>query len=233
MKLKISTTLGISEVNKFDIKEYIVVLIDVLRASSTITTLFEQGVLLVYSVKEKKDAIKLKSKFKNYILIGERYGIKIKNFDYGNSPYEIYKHNYKGKKVIFTSSNFSRVLDTYKNAPIIIVGCILNAKSVSEYIKSIVSEKIHKVLLVQIGTAEQPSYEDQLGCKIIYHYLNSQEINFNNEKIHDILIKTPNGKYLTQIGYEKDIEFCSKLNKFKIIPIKKGKDYFEFTHLTK
>ena len=75
--MNVNLTLGCKTADNYKIKDYLVVLIDVLRASSTITAAFEKGVKRIYSVKEKQEVLKLKSKNKNLILVGERHGIKI------------------------------------------------------------------------------------------------------------------------------------------------------------
>jgi len=231
--MNVNLTLGCKTADNYKIKDYLVVLIDVLRASSTITAAFEKGVKRIYSVKEKKEVLKLKSKNKNLILVGERHGIKIKDFDFGNSPVEIYNLDLKDKEIVFNSSNFSRVLEYYKDSPIIIVGCILNAKAVANYIKLINAKNNIKVLLVQVGTAEIFSEEDHLGSKIILQYLRSRKINLSQKEITYKLINSRNGKYLSSIGYKKDVEFCSILDKFQVVPIKIRENYFRITHQSK
>ncbi|MBD3230796.1 MAG: hypothetical protein GF329_21645 [Candidatus Lokiarchaeota archaeon] len=173
MKREIETKNGNENVDHLDLEKYTIVLIDVLRASSTITTLFDKDLEFLYSVRAKKEAINMKRKNKSRILIGERYGIKIKNFDYGNSPYLINKENFKGKEAVFSSSNFSKVLVKYLKASKVLVGCILNARFISDYI--LANDDFNKILLVKAGTGGIPSKEDELGCSIIKKYINKEK----------------------------------------------------------
>lgn len=227
MNIRIKTTLGSNDLG-LDIKEYIVILIDVLRASSTITTLFQKNAKAVHSLKNLEDTYALKNRIKDSILIGERSGIKIDNFKFGNSPDHIYNHDFTDKEIIFTSSNFSRILTNYKDAKILLVGCILNAKAVAQHIKNIMTQN-DKILLVEVGTGESFSIEDNLGARIISHYLIPNKIPEQSE-IEEILLKSPNGRYLSKIGYKKDVIFCSQLNKFDCIPIRKSDYTFGVIH---
>ncbi|MHA1229675.1 MAG: 2-phosphosulfolactate phosphatase [Candidatus Helarchaeota archaeon] len=225
--------MGQNERIRNKINDSILILIDVLRASSTITTAIAKGTDRVYSLKRKNEAFQLKSTIKDSLLVGERLGIKIKDFDFGNSPSMLYKYNLKGKTIIFTSSNFSNVLQYYNDAPVIIVGSILNAKYVAKYLKMIKITKNYKIILVQAGTSGFYSEEDELGAKLIMHYLKSESDLFTEKEIQHKLLNTRNGKYLTKIGYKEDVEFCAQLNKFKTIPIKFNTRYFFPIHQSK
>jgi 2-phosphosulfolactate phosphatase len=227
MNVTIKTTLGSRNLD-INLKEYIVILIDVLRASSTITTLFKKNAKAVHSLKDLEDTYTLKNQFKDNILIGERYGIKIKDFDLGNSPYHIYNLDFTDKEIIFTSSNFSRVLTNFKDAKMILVGCILNARAVALYIKEVMNSN-DKILLVEVGTAENFSIEDNLGARIISNYLIPSKIPEESE-IEEILLNSPNGKYLSRMGYKKDVIFCSQLNRFDCVPIRQSNYTFGVIH---
>jgi 2-phosphosulfolactate phosphatase len=63
------------------------VVVDVLRASSTIITALANGVAEVVPTNSKKDAFRLKKQ--GYVIAGEQYGVKLAGFDLGNSPTEL------------------------------------------------------------------------------------------------------------------------------------------------
>jgi len=216
-KLKIIS--NTKELTNLNLEQCIVVIVDVLRASSTITTLFAKGAKLVYSVHTINEAKKLKNENKKRILVGERYGIMINNFDFGNSPYIISKNNFNNKEIIFTSSNFSRILNKYLQAYQIIVGCILNAKFVANFILKDSRNENFDIILIEVGTFGSESEEDKLGCKIISDYIKFKTTDITKSEIKEILLNCKNGIYLSKLGYEKDVEFCSLLNKYKCVPI--------------
>ena len=86
------------------------VLIDVLRASTTICQALKSGARAIIPVLEPSEAAELRSKIGVDVTIlgGEREGIKIDGFDLGNSPSEYTIEKVKGKTVIFTTSNGTR-----------------------------------------------------------------------------------------------------------------------------
>ncbi len=96
-----------SDFSESDSKGKCVVVIDVLRASSTIVHACENGVERVIPVASVEDATKLVSTLdrKRTLLGGEREGIKIDGFDLGNSPLEYTSKVVKGKTLIFSTSN--------------------------------------------------------------------------------------------------------------------------------
>ena len=82
----------------------IVVIIDVFRAFSTACYLIDNNVKDIILVKDVKTALFLKEDLSNAILVGERNGIKVSGFDYGNSPTEIKDVDFSNKIVLFTTS---------------------------------------------------------------------------------------------------------------------------------
>ncbi|MEC7863970.1 MAG: 2-phosphosulfolactate phosphatase, partial [Bacteroidota bacterium] len=73
-----------------------IVIVDLLRATSVISTAFECGIDAVIPVKTLEEAIKYKN-FKNHIIAAERNTLPIEGFDYGNSPYHYINTDIKGK----------------------------------------------------------------------------------------------------------------------------------------
>jgi 2-phosphosulfolactate phosphatase len=109
-------------------KNRVVMVIDVLRASSTIVTLLEHGCKAVYILREEKEALKLHKKT-GMILSGERDGLKLPGFAMGNSPCEVLedKSRVKDQGVILTTTNGTRVIEALEVVEI--MGLILNITS--------------------------------------------------------------------------------------------------------
>ncbi|MCE7738639.1 MAG: 2-phosphosulfolactate phosphatase [Candidatus Heimdallarchaeota archaeon] len=83
-------------------KEDIFLVIDTFRATSTLAVLAESGVENIFIVKNQEEArILQKQLCPGCLLIGEEKGLKIKGFDYGNSPSFLYKKNLENKSVVF------------------------------------------------------------------------------------------------------------------------------------
>jgi 2-phosphosulfolactate phosphatase len=118
------------------------VIIDVLRASSTIITALAHGVKEIQTATSITDALKLKKK--RYTTVGERKGIKIPGFDLGNSPVEFLNSikNHPIKKMVLTTSNLTRVL---AHLEIAYICSSLNLTAVSKLLQG------QKVNIVAVG----------------------------------------------------------------------------------
>lgn len=161
-------------------RKSVVVLVDVLRAASTLSYALAAGAPGVYVTKDINVALALKEKNPaGTIIAGERTGIQLDGFDLGNSPYLIStllkSARNKKKTVVISTGNFSNVIgDIYsaKQVPYIL-GSLCNAKSVAKYISK---GKFEQVYLVPIGTYSMLNYkgklpvyteEDLFGCLFI------------------------------------------------------------------
>ena len=112
----------------------IAVIIDVFRAFTVEPYLINNGVEKLIPVGDMKIAYNYKKKDENCILIGERNGIKLPGFDYGNSPSQIENIDFKGKIVIHTTSCGTQGIVNAINAKEILTGSLVNAKAISKYI---------------------------------------------------------------------------------------------------
>ncbi len=86
------------------------VLIDIFRATTTIPLMIYRGAASIIPVRTVTDTRKIKSKNPEYLTSGERYGIRIPGFNYGNSPSVIMNTDLTGKTLLFTSTNGIKVL---------------------------------------------------------------------------------------------------------------------------
>ena len=114
--------------------EGLVVVIDVLRAFTTSCFIINNNARQLIAVDDLETALKLKKKYPEYILIGERKGIKPEGFDHGNSPQEVKDVDFKGKTVVLTTTTGTRGVNRSVNADEVITGSFVNAKAVADYI---------------------------------------------------------------------------------------------------
>jgi 2-phosphosulfolactate phosphatase len=117
---------------RFDASASVCVIVDVLRASSTIVTLLERGCEAVVAAADIDEARKLHSSLPGYLLCGEAGGLPPEGFDYGNSPVEFSRLDLAGKSAILVTSNGTRVLAALATqSPAVLVGCLLNQEAVA------------------------------------------------------------------------------------------------------
>jgi 2-phosphosulfolactate phosphatase len=102
------------------------VVVDVLRASSSIVTLLESGAWRVVPAPSVEGARALKETLPDHLLCGERSGVPPEGFDFGNSPAEFTRVDVAGRAVILATSNGTRIMASLADAPSTLVGCLLN-----------------------------------------------------------------------------------------------------------
>lgn len=191
----------------------ITVVIDVFRASNTIMACLASGANSIIPVGEIDDARKLKKENSTHLLLGERGGIMIEGFDYGNSPVEVSKMNLKTKTVILTTSAGSQGIVYSDKADEIIIGSFANSQAIVDYIKN-KNPKI--VTLLAIGdSATEPAVEDEECAKYIKAKLLGDKVDFRQMKKN--IFASKGADRLRSLNQEDDLEFCTRLDIYNIV----------------
>jgi len=195
----------------------VTVIIDVFRAFSTTCYAYDSGAARIIATGEIDQALLLKGKYSNSVLVGERDERKIDGFDFGNSPTEIIKADLNGKTVIHTTTAGTQGLINAKNAEIILAAGFVNAVSTAEYIKAI-NPKF--VSLVAMGYRATFSADEDLLCAdLIQSILTNKEIRFD-KRISD-LKETSGSRFFNPSNIEfsppTDFFLCTIVNKFNFV----------------
>jgi 2-phosphosulfolactate phosphatase len=143
----------------------IAVIIDVFRAFSVACYAYDAGAARIIATDSVENALSLKSKYRNSVLIGERNERKIEGFDFGNSPTEILKNDLTGVTVIHTTTAGTMGLSNTTGAETVLAASIVNASSTASYISA---KHPDTVSLVAMGyRAIFPAEEDLLCARMI------------------------------------------------------------------
>ena len=115
------------------LQDHTAVVIDVLRASSTIVAALAAGAQAIYPVISTEEAIKLATSLgrEDALLAGERKGLKVEGFDLGNSPREFTPETVGGKRVVMSTTNGTRALVAVAGAERVLVAAFLNLSAVA------------------------------------------------------------------------------------------------------
>ena len=223
--MKIQT---ISSYQNAHLAEGLTVVVDVLRAFTTCCYILKNGAKSIISVSDVDSANKMKRDNPRFISIGERWGLKIPGFDYGNSPAEIKNTDMKGKTVIFTTSAGTQGIGNAVNADKIITGAFVNARAVVDYIRN----QRPKVVSFVVTDNRYEDNEDFMYVSYLKSCLEGKPLNFGGIKKHLInhpaaegFLKNP----MTEFS-QKDFHLCLDLDRFDfVITAKKrrGKVYLE------
>lgn len=214
----------------FDFNGKTAVVIDVLRATSVITTALANGAASVYPAGSIAEAWAVYHEGKNQGLVcGEKDAIKIDGFHSGNSPLEFSPEQVAGKQVILLTSNGTRAIRACKQADNIILLSFLNLEAVAGALQQISGP----VVLVCSGTNGAFSLDDALCAGMLINHLNmnnknqicdlSQTLSIvataANNGIHEALKHCFHLQYLRNKGFGADVDFCLRTGVFDLVPV--------------
>ncbi|MDG2342350.1 MAG: 2-phosphosulfolactate phosphatase [Cytophagales bacterium] len=212
------------QLENYQHKDKNVVVIDVLRATSTINTILFSGAKSVMPVETLDECMKLRDQ--GYIIMAERMGKKVEGFDFGNSPTKIEKREFEGKDVGIATSNGTKAIVKTKGSHITLIGSFLNLSKIIEYINN----SNNDVLLVCSGWKGSTNLEDTLCAGAIVAGLQNFEYDSDTviiaKKLYEqskgdilsLMQKSSHAKRLSGYDNVKDIEFCSKVDTQEILP---------------
>jgi 2-phosphosulfolactate phosphatase len=220
------------------------VVIDVLRATTSIVYALEAGAKEVLPCREIDEALALAEKYprEKIILCGERQGRRIPNFDLGNSPEEFLSFDVEGKTLIITTTNGTRAMSHVRDARQIFLAAFSNVSAVIQ--KLLGREEVH---ILCAGTDGEFSEDDILLAGLIVerldklsgaaYELNAQAITAREywmrrfsvphaigaepiepERLEFELRKTRGAKSLIELGYDDDILAAARVDQFKGVP---------------
>jgi len=136
--------------------ESIVVVIDILRASSAICTAFANGAAEIIPVAEVSEAKEYKSK--GYLVAAERDGYVLDFADFGNSPFNFSAEKVNGKSIVYSTTNGTRVINLASASYLTVIGSFLNAGALTEWL----SKQDRNVLLFCAGWKNRFNIEDTI-----------------------------------------------------------------------
>lgn len=205
-----------------------VVIVDALRASSTICALFQAKAKEIIVCSGVKQARKISSCFDSPVLVGEYNSIKPDDFFLGNSPVAALAEDLSGKTVIFTSSNGARLLVACRGAGRVMVGSLNNIESVGREVNT---GGARETLIIAAGDMEAESDEDLVSAALIAE-ASGPEIDENQEMFQNQIISrvagtglrelfrnSTHGRELLQLGHSGDVDYCSRADVCPVVPV--------------
>jgi 2-phosphosulfolactate phosphatase len=210
-----------------------VVVIDVLRATTTIVHALAAGAKEVVPCLEVDEARRIAmEKGKDTILGGERKGLPIPGFDVGNSPAEYTRERVGGKTVVFTTTNGTRAMQRCKQAECVLLGAFVNFSAVCRELGG-----VEQVVLLCAGTDGHVTREDTLFAGAVVDDLaRGKNIQLNDQALLAadawqtavrlmtdrplgmMLRDSRGGRNLIDTGHENDIDLAAQMDKFDIVP---------------
>jgi len=218
-------------IHLYEVSSSIVVIIDVLRATSTIATALYNGAKSVIPVDSVADCISLGKKIEA-ITAGERDGQIAEGLQYGNSPFEYPRSFVSGRTLVLTTTNGTKLLHMAldNGASGIVTGSFVNISALCDYLKV----QDQNVILGCAAWKDRVNMEDMLMAgAIISRIGGNYSINCDSSQIAATLYREAQGdlfefmkarnashyQRLMGFGLEKDIRYCLTEDMANIVPV--------------
>lgn len=228
--MKIDIIISADDINESKIKDKIVVVIDMFRATSVIVTALNNGCREVIPYLTIEETLEQAGKLsrENYVLGGERKAVKIDGFDLSNSPLEYTKDIVENKIALLTTTNGTRTLTKSISAKRIFIGAMINAKAVAQKLLEVNED----VVIINAGTNGNFSMDDYICSGYIINEMLSYDKNLELTDIartayiiyegnHDIISYVKLAAHysvMKSLGLDDDIQYCVKKSIIDIVP---------------
>jgi 2-phosphosulfolactate phosphatase len=210
----------------------IVVIIDILRATSAICTAFENGAEKIIPVATVEEAKAYKEK--GFLVGAERDAVPLPGFDFGNSPFSYMGDAVKGKTIVLTTTNGTQAIEAARDAYKVVIGSFLNITALSKWL---FLEKRNIILLCS-GWKNKFNLEDALfagaltealtalteddyklgdaclALKYLYQQAHHEPIKFLSHASHK--------ERLARLNLKRDIKYCLTPDQTTVIPVLKN-----------
>ena len=221
----------------YDIEHTIVVVIDILRATSSIVYGIDNGATAIIPVANVEDCLNYTDK--GYLLAAERNGSVVEGYDFGNSPFSYTTERVGGKTVVLTTTNGTKALHMARaKAKQVVVGSFLNLQALCDYLKT----RNEDVLLLCAGWKDQFNLEDTLFAGAVVQELRPHFDEFDDsgvaaEDLYQLakadlrayINKSSHSHRLAALNIEADVQFCLQLNLCQAIPVLEGDNLVRLT----
>lgn len=214
------------------LEDKIVIIIDVLRATSTMVTALANGCQAIIPVLTSEEAIEKRLMLPGALLGGERQAVRIEGFDLGNSPFDYVPEKIGGKRVIITTTNGTRAIRAAEGAQEVWMASFLNLQSIvhSIYRRFDVKYSPNGIVIFCAGTEDRFDLPDTLCAGMLIDTL-GEDVELNDlgvaarvlyRSAEDNLIQairnSQHGRRLIELGYERDVNYCATPNILPIVP---------------
>jgi 2-phosphosulfolactate phosphatase len=216
----------------YEVQGKVVVIIDILRATSSMCVAFQTGVNKILPV-STPDECKLFRDF-DFLCAAERNALKVPGFDMGNSPFEFLNPLIKDRNIAFTTTNGTKAIKAAKEqgAAVVAIGSFLNLDALSKWLV----KQNKAVLLVCAGWKDKFNLEDTLFAGAVVQQVKGQftiecdsalasEILYeaSKTKLEEVVRKSSHAqRFKATHHHEDDVHFCLQQNTMTLVPVMQG-----------
>nr|WKN38245.1 2-phosphosulfolactate phosphatase [Tunicatimonas sp. TK19036] len=208
------------------VAEKVVVVVDVLRASSTMVTAFAHGLERLMPVAYVEGCLALQRL--GYLSAGERDGAKVEGFNFGNSPYDVMDKSLEGKSLAMTTTNGTLAIERAKDARKLLIGTFLNMSAVVKYLQKL----DEPVLVMCAGWKGYINLEDTLFAGALVSALKeTHEIQGDSsltaqllyesskDNLLEVVSQASHAQRLKDLSADKDMRYCLQIDEYDVVPV--------------
>jgi 2-phosphosulfolactate phosphatase len=204
--------------------------VDVLRASTSLVTALAHGARAAMPVGEVEDARRLAAARAGALLAGERGGDPPAGFDLGNSPLEFTRERVGGRTLVFTTSNGTRALLAARRAAVVGIAGFVNLTAAADWACS----QGRDVMVVCAGELGERSFEDEVCAGLLIERMlrlttgavlgpaGALAVDAARPYAKDVARlaqDAPHARHLTERGRGADVAACLRLDAFTLVPV--------------
>ncbi len=213
------------------------IVIDVLRATTTIATVLDAGAEAVQAFSNIEQLLQVSEQWPSdkRLRAGERGGAQVAGCDMGNSPLDCTPEKVKGRRLFISTTNGTRALQRVQEAPVVLAAALVNRQATVQYLLAHQPETIWLVGSGWEGTysledtvcagaiayslLEQTSYSEEelsgndevVGALSLYHRWQNQLLEMFHQASH--------GKRLLRLDGHADLKYCAQTDVLNVLPI--------------
>lgn len=232
--MKVDIVISADDIRPGKVEGKSALVIDMLRATSVITTAVMKGCKRVIPVLTVERALELaQSNREEFILGGERRALKIEGFDCSNSPLEYTEDKVRDKTLIISTTNGTRAINGCKEAKDILIGCMLNGKAAAKHLAALKND----IVIVNAGTYGEFSMDDFICSGYIINCLSEiceiemTDIAYTAYHIYNMhkdiigfLSNARHYKVIQELGFTEDLEYCCQKDTTDVVPCFDGEE---------
>lgn len=217
----------------YNLTDKVVVMIDILRASTSICVAFNTGVNKILPVSTPEEA-KLFKEF-DFVIAAERNAIKVDGFDLGNSPFEFENSLLKDRTIAFTTTNGTKALKMAREmgAHAVFIGSFLNLSALCDTLMSITNKDI---ILLCAGWKDKFNLEDTLFAGAVASRIQGKyEVNCDSalaamqlydaskNDLNKVVQSSSHAKrFKTLHAQTDDVSYCLQMDTIHLVPVMEG-----------
>lgn len=208
-----------------DVTDKTVVVVDILRATSSMVTAFAYGIEKILPVSEVEECQTLQRQ--GYLTAGERNGVKVASFNFGNSPFDYQRDDIQGKSLAMTTTNGTQAIEKAKAACQLVIGSFLNLGAIANRLK----EDKNDALIVCAGWKDHINLEDTLFAGALVDHVRSQFRATDDAAVAAVVLyeaarsnltaflsQSSHAQRLMRLKGQRDIDYCLRIDQYDIVP---------------